>query len=118
DLTSAFDFEKPNGWHMIDLPSTAAFKPTDLVRFADDVPVPPAVQHMPTQERGVRPSRALPYELSAVANVQMGDGSVRLTFVNTGAATAVFHVRSSNAAHNPRNYTVEPGKQLSGVWAV
>src|SRR5262249_49025822 len=69
-------------------------------------------------ERGVRPSRALPYELSAVANVLMGDGSVRLTFVNTGAATAVFHVRSSNAAHNPRNYTVEPGKQLSGVWAV
>jgi phospholipase C len=28
----------------------------------------------------------------------------------------VFHVRSSNSAHQPRSFTVEPGKHLSGVW--
>jgi phospholipase C len=118
DLTGALDFQKPNGWQMLELPDTSAFKPQQLVGHPDDVPVPPATPHMPGQEKGVRPSRALPYEIDAKASVQMGDGSVRLDFVNTGTATAVFQVRSSNAAHVPRNYTVEPGKQLSGVWRI
>jgi len=118
DLTSAFDFKKPNGWHMVELPDTSAFKPRQLVGRPDDVPVPPANQQMPAQERGVRPARALPYVLDASAAVQLGDGSVRIDFSNSGAAAAVFHVRSTNAAHNPRSYTVEAGKQLSGVWAV
>jgi phospholipase C len=118
DLTGVFDFTKPNGWHMIELPDTSAFKPQQLVRHPDDVPVPPANQQLPLQERGVRPSRALPYVVDATASVQMGDGSVRVDFSNTGAAAVVFHVRSSNPVHAPRNYTVEAGKQLHGSWPV
>ncbi len=118
DLTSAFDFKTPNAWRMVELPDVSAFKPEQLVRYPDDLPVPPAVQKMPVQEPGVRPARALPYALDATATVQVGDGSVRVQFSNNGSATAVFHVRSANAAHNPRNYTVEPEKQLSGVWQI
>jgi phospholipase C len=35
---------------------------------------------------------------------------------NAGRATAAFQVRSGNATDLPRSYTVEPGKQLEGVW--
>jgi phospholipase C len=103
---------------MVQLPDTSAFMPTQLVRHDDEVPVPPAAQQLPSQEPGVRPARALPYALDASAAVQLGDGSVRLAFSNTGTAAAVFHVRSTNAAHAPRSYTVEAGKTLSGVWPV
>src|SRR5262249_22019129 len=69
DLTSAFDFKTPNRPHPVTLPGTDDFKPTDLTRQPDQVPVPPADQHLPTQERGVRPARALPYTLHADAHL-------------------------------------------------
>ena len=37
-----------------------------------------------------------------------------MSFINTGSAAAVFHVRSGNPADPVRYYTVEPGKQLTG----
>src|SRR5262249_4888432 len=37
-------------------------------------------------------------------------------FQNSGGATGVFHVRSADAAQDPRSYTVEPGKQLADSW--
>ena len=70
------------------------------------------------QERGVKPARALPYELDAHAHVNATDGSVRIDFLNTGDAAVVFHVRSGNNAQTPRSYTVESGKQLSDGWDV
>lgn len=116
DLTSAFDFAEPNGWHMIQLPATGHYIPQQLVRQPDDVIVPPTNQQLPKQESDVRPARALPYTLDARCAVQLGDGSVRIDLGNAGRATAVFHVRSGNTAHDPRCYTVEPGKRLSGTW--
>jgi phospholipase C len=116
DLTSAFDFETPNG-RRIALPSTDAYKPTDLVRHRDDVPVPPTTQALPRQEAGVRPARALPYALHAHGDLR-SDGSFLISFENTGRAGAVFQVRSGNAAEVPRTYTVEPHKQLSDTWGV
>jgi phospholipase C len=118
DLTSAFDFEKPNEWHMIQLPDTSSYKPKNLVFYPDETIVPPASQHLPAQEHGIRPARALPYALHARGVLQSADGSFRIGFGNTGCATAVFQVRSGNPAHDPRTYTVEPGKQLSGVWSI
>jgi phospholipase C len=73
---------------------------------------------MPVQERGIRPARALPYELDASGHVQLGDGSVRIDLANSGAHAAVFQVRSGNPAHDPRSFTLGPGTQLSGVWSV
>lgn len=118
DLTTAFDFRKPEAWRQITLPSTDAYEPGELDRQLDDVPVPPATQTLPKQERGVRPARALPYTLHAHGSVNLSDGSFVIDFGNSGAATAVFQVRSGNGLDAPRTYTIEPQKQLFGAWAV
>ena len=118
DLTSAFDFRKPNGWKRLVLPVTTDFRPEDFVRVPDEEPVPPDAPEVPEQEPGVRPARALPYELEVSGRLRRRDGSFRLTFINAGHQAAVFHVRSANSAQAPRTYTVEAGKQLSDWWDV
>ncbi|GAA2567274.1 phospholipase C, phosphocholine-specific [Winogradskya consettensis] len=114
DLTSAFDFKTPNRSRPVRLPGTADFKPDALVRHPDAIPVPPADQRLPHQEKGVRPARALPYSLHADARV--ADGTLTVTFRNTGRATAVFQARSMAEDEDPRSFTVEPGKTLTGTW--
>ena len=116
DLTSAFDFASPNGPKKFLLPGTDGYKPVDFLVHTDFNVVPPATQAVPQQEPGVRPARALPYELSAHGVLQASDGSFQIDFGNTGSATAVFQVRSGSSAHIPRVYTVEPGKSLSDTW--
>ncbi|BCY13067.1 phospholipase domain-containing protein [Actinoplanes sp. L3-i22] len=103
DLTSAFDFTTPNR-RPVDLPETAQFKPAELTRQPDEIPVPPADPELPAQERGVRPARALPYTLHADATADT------IELHNIGKSTAVFGVRPSGA--DPRSFTVEPGKHL------
>ena len=114
DLTSAFDFNKPNASARVPLPDISDFKPVNLVRFPDEVPVPPANPDLPEQERGVRPARAIPYTLHA--DGLAGPSSVSIKFQSSGGAAAVFHVRSADASQGPRSYTVEPGKQLTDSW--
>jgi phospholipase C len=60
DLTSAFDFRTPNTAWKVRLPGTDDFKPVDLVRHPDQVPVPPADQALPAQERGCVPRAPSP----------------------------------------------------------
>jgi phospholipase C len=100
------------------LPSTDAFKPDDFVRHPDEEPVPPAHGTVPRQERGVKPARAIPYELNARGAVQTDDGSFWIEFRNSGRAAAVFQVRSGDIAHVPRTYTVEPHKHLQDRWEI
>jgi len=118
DLTTAFDFKTPNASRRIKLPSTDDFKPEDLVRQPDQVPVPPAHQELPGQESGVRPARAIPYTLDAFGIVHDADESFQLHFRNTGRACAVFQVRSGNVKDLPRTYTVEPLQRLTDNWSV
>jgi phospholipase C len=118
DLTTAFDFRTANASRRISLPSTDDFKPEDLTRQPDEVPVPPAHQSLPGQETGVRPARALPYTLDAYGDVHEADHSFRIHFRNSGQACAVFHVRSGNATDVPRTYTVEPRKNVTDAWSV
>ena len=73
---------------------------------------------LPKQEKGVRPARALPYELHAHGQLNASKSTFELEFSNTGKAGAVFEVRSGNPADTVRMYTVEPGKKLSGTWTV
>jgi phospholipase C len=115
DLTSAFNFKTPNGKRP-QLPNTDAFEPTDNLRHPDFDVVPPTAQGVPTQERGVKLARALPYTLDAHAAVDPAGGLVTIEFVNSGKQTAVFQVHSANFDDAPRTYTVEPNKQLSGEW--
>jgi phospholipase C len=116
DLTSAFDFKTPNNARRSELPDTSDFRPDDLVRRPDEVPVPPADPRLPGQERGVRPARAIPYTLHA--DGRAAAGSFAINFQSAGGATGVFQVRSADPTHEPRSYTVEPGKQLTDSWTV
>lgn len=115
DLTSVFNFDSPND-KLPRLPSTVGLAPKDRMRHPDDSIAPPARQVLPLQDRGVRRARALPYELSVCAELDLGREIATLTFENTGDAAAVFQVRSANPMETPRCYTVEPRKTLSGAF--
>ena len=115
DLTSAFDFEKPNAARVA-LPDTAAYEPLNHERHPDYVPTPPVDQALPQQEPGLRHARALPYRLDARGTVAHGE--LRIDFENTGKAGACFQVRSGNTSLGPWTYTVEADKSLSDIWNI
>jgi phospholipase C len=115
DLTSAFDFAKANGAQPA-LPSTKAYAPPDALRHPDYAPMPPVSQSLPMQEPGIKPARALPYELQATARCD--NGQLRIDFHNEGRLGACFHVRSGDASSGPWYYTVEAQKALSATWPV
>lgn len=115
DLTSIFNFVNPN-IKSAHLPSTEAYLPMDKNKHPDYQVVAPLVQKMPTQEHGLRPARALPYSLHAHGKVNTVDSTFEIGFANIGTATAVFHVRSGSSSVVPRSYTVEPNKNLVGIW--
>ncbi len=115
DLTSAFNFTNPND-SVVPLPSTVAYIPPDDKQHPDYIPTPPAKQALPLQEPGTRPARALPYELHVTRQASLSESNLRLHFVNTGRAGAVFQVRSGNTQKGPWTYTVAPGKEVSDLW--
>ncbi|KAF1028187.1 MAG: Non-hemolytic phospholipase C [Burkholderia plantarii] len=116
DLTAAFDFSTPDA-HVPSLPDTSGYAPPDRTRHADYVPVPPLTQAVPKQEAGLRPARALPYELFVFARVDASAQRLRLGFVNTGRAGAAFQVQAGNRTDGPWAYTVEAGRRVSDSWS-
>lgn len=122
DLTSIFNFRDPDD-PRVKLPPTDGFLPPVNELAGGNVnafiPAPnQVIAGVPKQEKGVRPARALPYELHAHGRVDVSSQTFGLEFVNTGKGGAVFEVRSGNAADNVRMYTVEPGKRLAGTWNI
>jgi phospholipase C len=117
DLTSAFDFKSPNS-NKVRLPGTASYAPPDNDYHPDFSPTVPTKQSLAKQERGVRPARAVPYDLEVTADIDVSDGEVKLRFGNSGKAAAVFQVRSGNTQEGPWTYTVSPHAKLSETWAV
>ena len=117
DLTSAFDFTRPDLRPFAHtLPATEALAERSRALAATALPVAPPAASQPWQERGTRPSRALPYELHVAEHA--GCESIALSFLNTGKAGAVFHVYDKHRVQQvPRRYTVEPGKELHASWA-
>jgi len=121
DLTSVFNFKNPNEARPA-LPSTDGFLPPVNELAGGDVTtfIPTQSQvfiGVPKQEKGIRPARALPYELDARGHVNASSSTIELQFFNTGSAGAAFEVRSGNSADRVRMFTVEPGKILSGSWS-
>ena len=110
DLTSAFDFARTDGAFPA-LPDTAGYVPPDRDRHPDYVPTVPASPSLPKQERGLRPARALPYDLAADARVS--GGRLTISFANHGATGAAFYVTSRSNPEAPWTYTVEAGRELS-----
>jgi phospholipase C len=115
DLTSAFDFRTPDD-AVVSLPSTAAYVPPDTTRHDDYVPAPPTDQVLPAQEPGLRPARAVPYELHATGEADADTGTFKIHFRNSGKA-AVFQVRSGNDQDGPWTYTLGASDEVSDVWS-
>src|SRR5690606_15673563 len=120
DLTTAFNFARPNDEPLPTLKGRRSRQEADAIRSAQErlaqVPQPVDNQRIPVQQTGVRPSRALPYELHVSARCDSSKG-VQLLFSNTGQAAAVFHVYDKlNLDRIPRRYMVEPGQILDDVW--
>ncbi|MFM0209922.1 phospholipase C, phosphocholine-specific [Paraburkholderia sediminicola] len=111
DLMSAFNFSTPNDAFPT-LPSTSGYVPPDQNRHPDYVPLPPLLQAVPKQEPGVRPARALPYELFVRVHGEGSANKLTMRFVNTGRTGAVFLVYAANGLAAPLTYTVEAGKRL------
>jgi len=59
-----------------------------------------------------------PYALQVTGDEDRVGGAVRLTFTNSGAAAAVFQVRSAVVGVAPRTYTVGARQQISDLWKV
>ena len=122
DLMSCFDFRNPNAAKpaLVTAPTKAQADATYTQQVASPgVPVPAVGSvPLPSQALAMRPSRALPYRLHTSANVDLANGQVWLTFSNTGAQGAVFHVYDElNLSRYPRRFTVESGKMISDAWA-
>ena len=122
DLTSVFNFANPNE-ASVHLPNTDGFLPpqNELAGGNVNTFVPTlngVTIGVPKQEKGVRPARALPYELNVHGTVDTVRNTLRLEFINTGEATVVFQVRSTDPAAEVRNYTVEPHKRLADTWNI
>ncbi|MEZ5664578.1 MAG: phospholipase C, phosphocholine-specific [Burkholderiaceae bacterium] len=119
DLTSCFDFARPNDPAFPTLPDMSNFAEINAAqRLLPTSPVTtaPATPQPLYQEAGTRLSRALPYELHTSARIE-SRGVVKLIFANSGTQGAVFHVYDRlHLDRIPRRYTVEAGKTLSDDW--
>jgi phospholipase C len=116
NLTSAFDFASPNDASLPVLPDMSNY--AKIIAAQEKLPLPkaPSKPQALFQERGFRSSRALPYEFFTTASISAAD--VSLTFANSGAQGAVFHVYDQlNLERIPRRYTVAAGRTLSDVWS-
>ena len=110
DLTSAFDFSSADT-------ETYQFAVPLPIISKNEPPQVPAVQHMPIQEHGTRPARALPYAIFTDSRVdQIGD-KFWIDIVNNGKAGAAFYIYSTKQPQeNPRRYTVSASQQLTDYW--
>lgn len=117
DLTTAFDFRTPNDRPFVgDLPATLDVARAAAALPGRTTPPTPPTPLVPIQAAGPRLSRALPYALEVGEDIR--DRALALRFANSGKAGAVFHVYDRRRLDAPpRRYTVEPGKNLEGVWA-
>lgn len=121
DLTSAFNFKTPNEDPLPQLDGKLNRDQADALRDSQQnnpaMPVPNHVQQ-PLQNRGIKLSRALPYELHTSARCD-ASGQLKLLFSNTGQQGAVFHVYNKlNLDWVPQRYMVEAGKTLDDVWDI
>ena len=123
DLTSSLNFDDPDNTAFFkSLPDTIALANKARALTKRTLPATPSSLVLPRQDSGVRPSRALPYELHVTSQVRSHrrhpeQATVELEFRNTGRATAVFHVYDRlHLEQIPRRFTVEPGKRLDDSW--
>ncbi len=116
DLTSAFDFARPNrDWVGLALPPTADYLERVKRSLASPHLKMPAVQAATAQQGPQRLARPLPYRLAADARVE--DGRLFIDLVNAGEAGAVFQVFDNTDRAGPWRFTVGAGdRHAAGHW--
>jgi phospholipase C len=113
DLTSAFDFAKFDSAPPPRLPDTLTLAKRAAALPQRVMPGIPGHPHLPTQNRGTRPSRALPYVLNVRCVVDPATGAIALIYENAGAAAAVFHEYDRlHPTSIPKRYTVGAGRHF------
>ena len=116
DLTSALDFSKQVE-RVPPLPDTAAWKPADDQRHPSYRPQPPTEGSLPTQETGVRPARAIGYDLNALEK-SAKEGAIRVELVNRGRLGAHVQARLLDPPGAPHAYTIGAGDSLTATFPV
>lgn len=117
DMVSAFNFADPNAARAT-LPATAPYLPLDSRRHPAYIPAVPAVQAMPAQERGLRRSRALPYDFAVTGRFDSTTHQFVVALDNRGSAGGVLRLSATGSQSAPRTYTLEAGKQLGDAIAM
>jgi len=113
DLTAAFDFANPPDTRVPQIKAPVVPRDTGAPITV------PAVQTMPTQEAGVRPARALPYDFTVHGRVEASAGKFWLDITNAGRAGAAFYIYDDGQPESdPRRYAVSAGDTLSDYWHV
>jgi phospholipase C len=111
DLTSAFDFAGE--------PQTAV-PSFHLPPAHPDAHAPitvPAEPSLPTQEAGLRPARAIPYQWTVHHRLDLRVQRSWLEFSNTGRAGAAFYAYDNTAPDTaPRRYTIAARDTLTDYW--
>ncbi|MFF3978949.1 phosphocholine-specific phospholipase C [Streptomyces sp. NPDC001828] len=118
DLTSCFDFTKPD-YSIPRLPDTVALMAkADAGNALPAVKLPPnGAQSMPTQEPGTRPHRPLPYRPWADVTVDRTTGRVTCVLANQGSAAFHFTVLPNTLKpFTGTPFTVAPGRSRTYVW--
>lgn len=117
DLTTCFDFDHPNE-EVPPLPDMSDATSDPLEIDLPDVTRPDSAP-APTQPRGLRHSRALPYTLSVSGGLDDHGEALTLRFANTGTSGAVLHVYDRmHLDRRPARYTIEGGKDLLDTWDI
>jgi len=114
DLTSCFDFKRPNDKPFAPLPSVAE-SAARAAKLPEIKPPTPTSLVAPVQAKGTRPSRALPYALTVDGRPKTG--AMTLSLANSGKAAAVLHVYDRLRLDSaPRRYTLGPKAWLEDAW--
>jgi phospholipase C len=105
----------PGGFHR--------FTEQEIIEFRRN---PQGSPWMSRQEKGIRPSRALPYQLYADGSLSPDRKALEISFearnevFGKSSAGAPFHVYTPRKYRRVRvrDYTVAPGDRLSGSWLI
>jgi phospholipase C len=110
DLTSAFDFSSGSDSTDHPVADLATYQPPDNKRHNSYVPDVPVKQRVPSQEPGVRSSRALGYLLDV--DLTVSEHGLTFALDNRGTLGAHLQARSNDVAGAPFSYTIGAGRHL------
>ncbi|WP_240007948.1 phosphocholine-specific phospholipase C [Pseudaquidulcibacter saccharophilus] len=114
DLTTCFDFKNPNNHEFFkNLPQTRELADkTRALGKGHSMPKVPEKQTKPKQEKGLRPRRAIAYNMDCGVE-KIGDVA-QINFMNQGANAAVFHIYDYDDLQKaPARFTIKSGGSLS-----